>query len=146
MLDLICALSTQWKPCYEQITTVLYPWMCWLPGTIQMHLLFQQYWARTREKKGEKWTVKSCLKSGCIPCDLTCSNRMKERERDRKRETGEGERESNTPIKLSLLSVQIGPIISMTTVVMVTWKYINVKPWQRSPIELSSTCAHYRRR
>ena len=34
----------------------------------------------------------------------------------------------------------------MTTVVMVTWKYINVKPWQRSPIELSSTCAHYRRR
>lgn len=50
------------------------------------------------------------------------------------------------PIKPSLLSVQRGPIISMTTVVMVTWKYINVKPWQRSPIELSSTCAHYRRR
>lgn len=68
---------------------------------------------------------------------------------ERGRETGEREereRESNTPIKPSLLSVQIGPIISMTTVVMVTWKYINVKPWQRSAIELSSTCAHYRRR
>ena len=70
----------------------------------------------------------------------------KERERERRERERERERESNTPIKPSLLSVQIGPIISMTTVVMVTWKYINVKPWQRSPIELSSTCAHYRRR
>lgn len=65
----------------------------------------------------------------------------KEREGERERV-----RESITPTKPSLLSVQIGPIISMTTVVMVTWKYINVKPWQRSPIELSSTCAHYTRR
>ena len=74
------------------------------------------------------------------------NERERERGKRESREARERERESNTPIKPSLLSVQIGPIISMTTVVMVTWKYINVKPWQRSPIELSSTCAHYRRR
>lgn len=50
------------------------------------------------------------------------------------------------PYKPCLFLVQIGHMISMTTVIMVTWKYINVKPWQHSPIELSSTCAHYRKR
>lgn len=68
---------------------------------------------------------------------------MKERKAEKE---GMERKREQSPIKPSLFSVQIGPIISMTTVVMVTWKYINVKPWQRSPIELSSTCAHYRRR
>lgn len=46
ILDMIFCITAEAhcavKVPYEQMRAVFYPSVCWLPGTIAMHLLFQQ--------------------------------------------------------------------------------------------------------